>query len=328
MRCPECSAVNEPEATACAQCGLLMIGTAPKRRAEDLAGQGRRAADRETAFCRYCGGSVMATAFRCRHCSEVLDEEFYRARAQRVRSRVNYASWVLYLFGLAALLVYRPVGMVAISGGLLLSIAYYAIAVDAPSSPGSKKKSGLGALLRRQLAFERVSIALPALRKHKLVFVGTPLVAALIGYLANVVLLQQPINDILKQNNAFQGMEVSAHYKYWVVPGVVVYDLRTLTARQTPLDVHTAFLEFAKQLKEKRYRRVDLSYRGDRKFTIEGASFTKLGEEYTRRNFDYVLYSFPRLFKPPVREEATDRDALLEFHRTWYGADELTQNGL
>lgn len=331
MRCPECKALNETGATACTSCGLLLLNAAaPKRRAEDYAGQRRRASDQEAAKCRFCGGSISPNAIRCMHCSEVLDEEFYRERAQRLRARVNYASWVAYLFGLGALLVFRPVGIVSIAAGLLLSIAYYAIPVEPPSSPRNKReKVSLGTLLRRQFKFERVAIPLPAFRHKKLVFVGTPLVAALIGYTANVVLLQQPVNDILQENAALRGMRVSAHYQYWVIPGVVVYDLEELSVRQTPIDVHTAFLEFAKKLKAKRYSRVDLSYRGTTKFSIDGASFARLGEEYAKRNFDYVLYSFPRLFRPvdgtpALDPQATDRDALLEFHRHWYGQDQLT----
>jgi hypothetical protein len=128
-------------------------------------------------------------------------------------------------------------------------------------------------------------------------------------------------------------MKVSAHYQYWVVPGVVVYDLEELSFRQTPIDVHTAFLEFAKKLKEKRYSRVELSYKGTTKFQIDGASFSKLGREYAERNFDYVLYTFPKLFRPegaPLDGES-ERDALLDFHRRWYGQDQLTTtvaNGL
>lgn len=332
MRCPECNAMNEAGAAACSGCGLLLLKLAPKkRRAEDFAVQRRRASDQDEAKCHFCGGAIAPNAIRCKHCSEVLDEDFYRERAQRLRSKVNYASWVAYLFGLGALLVFRPVGIVSIASGLLLSIAYYAIPVEPPSSPRSKKeKVPLGTLLRRQFSFERVAIALPALRNKKLVFVGTPLVAALIGYSANVLLLQQPVNDILRENAALRGMKVSAHYQYWVIPGVVVYDLEELSVRQTPIDVHTAFLEFAKKLKAKRYSRVDLSYRGTTKFSIDGASFARLGEEYAKRNFDYVLYSFPRLFKAadgttPLDPASPDRDALLEFHRQWYGQDQLTR---
>jgi len=336
MRCPECHALNETDAAACTSCGLLLINQAPKRRSEDLAVQRRRASDQESAACPFCGGEIAPNVIRCRHCSEVVDEDFFRERAARIRSRVNYASWVMYLFGLGALLVFRPVGVLSIAAGLLLSIAYYAIPVEPPSSRAGKKKSTLGEILKRQLKFERVAIPLPAFRNRKLVFVGTPLVAALIGYSANLFLLQEPVNDILRENAAFRGMEVSAHYEYWVVPGVVVYDLKSLSMQQTPIDVHTAFLEFAKKVKEKRYSRVDLSYRGRTKFSIDGASFTRLGQEYAKRNFDYVLYRFPRLFEPaegtrPLEPTAADRDALLQFHRSWYGDDQLTrsvENGL
>ena len=336
MRCPECHSLNEASAAACSSCGLLLLNTQPKRRADDLAVKKRRSSDNDTAECRFCSGTVRSNAVRCKHCSEVLDENFYRERAQRVRSRINYASWVLYLFGLGALLVFRPVGILSIAAGLLLSIAYYAVPVEPPSSPRSKRQSSFGTMIRRQLRLERVSIPIPALRNRKLVFVGTPLVAALIGYSANLLLLQEPVNDILRENAAFRGMKVSAHYQYYVIPGVVVYDLEGLSFRQTPIDVHTAFLEFAKKLKEKRYQRVDLSYRGTTKFSIDGASFMKLGQEYANRNFEYVLYRVPRLFQPaegtkPMPENGSERDTLLEFHRRWYGQDPLTRtvaNGL
>jgi hypothetical protein len=313
-----------------------MINAAPKRRSEDLAVKKRRASDLDNATCRFCTGAIPSNAIRCKHCSEVVDEDFYRERAQRLRSRMNYASWVMYLFGLGALLVFRPVGVLSIAAGLLLSIAYYAIPVEPPSSPRSKKRTGLGTLIRRQLKMERVSIPIPALRNMKLVFVGTPLVAALIGYSANLFLLQEPVNDILRENSAFHGMKVSAHYQYYVVPGVVVYDLKDLSFRQTPIDVHTAFLEFARKMKEKRYSRVDLSYKGTTKFTVDGASFMKIGNEYAKKNFDYVLYTVPRLLRPAgdtpaIGDDSTDRDALLQFHRKWYGEDKLTatvQNGL
>jgi len=316
---------------------------APHRRAEDLAVQRRRASDIErrhrreadgkTIQCQFCNGTVVSNAVRCKHCSEILNDDFYRERAQRIRSRMNYASWVMYLFGLGALLVFRPVGVLSIAAGLLLSIAYYAVSVEPPSTPRSKRKAGFWTMIRRQFRMERVAIPIPALRNKKLIFVGTPLIAALIGYSANYFLLQEPVNDILKESSAFQGMQVSAHYQYYVVPGVVVYDLEGLSARQTPLDVQTALLEFAKKVKEKRYSRVDLAYRGKPKFSIDGASFMKLGQEYANRNFDYVLYELPRLFRGETSTPAngTDRDALLEFHRRWYGEDPLTktvQNGL
>lgn len=350
MRCPECKAENEANAAVCHSCGLILLKAseqpaaqailaaapqAPRRRAEDYAGQKRRASDHETAQCKFCDGTVGAKAIRCKHCGEILNEDYYRERAQRLRTRINYASWVAYLFGLGALLLFRPVGLASIAAGLALSIVYYAIPVE-PAIFSKDRKPSFFRFLKRQLRMERVHVPIPTMRNKKLVLVGTPLVAALVGYSANLFLLQEPMNDVLKENSAFTGMQVSTHYEYWVVPGVVVYDLRELSFRQTPIDVHTAFLEFAKKLRNKRYSRVELSYKGVAKFSIDGASFRRLGVEYANKNFDYVLYTFPRLFHaedgakvPP--KTISDRDALLQFHKEWYGNDPLTRtvaNGL
>ena len=340
MRCPECKAVNEANAAVCQSCGLILLKAteqpaaqailaamppAPKRRSEDFAVERRRKSDRETAQCKFCDGTIRMRAVRCKHCGEILNEDYYRERAQRLRSRINYASWVAYLFGLGALLIFRPVGLISIAAGLALSIVYYAVPVEPESK---EKKRSFFRFLGRQLKMERVHVPIPTMRNKKLVLVGTPLVAALVGYSANLFLLQEPMNDVLKESSAFQGMNVSTHYEYWVVPGVVVYDLRALSVRQTPIDVHTALLEFAKKVKDRRYSRVELSYKGIEKFSISGAAFQRLGEEYAKKNFDYVLYTFPKLFhtEDGVRLPATtsDRDGLLQFHRAWYGDDPMT----
>lgn len=329
MRCPECKTLNQEGSAVCSSCGLILLNAQPKRRAEDYAGQKRRAADREFIACRFCSGEIDSRAIRCRHCSEIVNDEYYRERAHRIRSRVNYASWVAYLFGLGALVVFRPVGVLSIAAGLALSIIYYAIPAEPPPSSRDKRR-GIGRFLLRQLKMERVGIPIPTLRNKKLVFVGTPLVAALIGYSANLILLQRPIDEVIESNAAFHGMKVSAHYQYWVVPGVVVYDLKELSFRQTPIDVHTALLEFAKKVRDKRYSRVELSYRGATKFSIDGESFAKLGQEYEKRNYDYVLYQFPQGLDGK-KGKSNDRDALLQFHRQWYGEDALTKtvaNGL
>src|SRR5437764_9593482 len=174
MHCPECHTLNDTLNGACPACGLLLMNLKPKRRAEDLAANKRRKDDRETATCPYCQGEIPHDAVRCKHCSEIVDDDYYRARAQRIRSRVNYASWVAYLFGLGALLVFRPVGIVSIAAGLLLSILYYAIPVDPPATKAHPhRRLSLGRRLKRQLKLERVSIPIPALRKKRLLFIGT-----------------------------------------------------------------------------------------------------------------------------------------------------------
>src|SRR5688572_25174486 len=80
MRCPECKALNEPAAAACSTCGLLLLNVAPQRRAEDLAVKRRRLSDTDAVQCEFCSGTIAQKAVRCRHCGEVVDEDFYRER--------------------------------------------------------------------------------------------------------------------------------------------------------------------------------------------------------------------------------------------------------
>jgi len=211
-----------------------------------------------------------------------------------------------------------------IGAGMLLSIVYYAIPVDTYSpKKKTQKKRSLLQFLKRQFRFEKTAIPIPRLGSMKLIFIGTPVVAMVIGFLANFIFLQKPMDQILRSNDAFKGMSVSAHYEYWVVPGVIVYDLKTVGAKQTPLDVHTAFLEYAKKLQGTRFRRVELSFRGVKHFDIDGSVFNRIGHEYQKRNFGYVLFDFPRLLHPPVSDSSRNdsRQALIDVHRAWYGAE-------
>jgi hypothetical protein len=205
MRCPECYGLNEADAAFCSSCGLILIRPPPGTRsaggehaeagAENHAAQHHRATDQATYRCRFCGGTSRATAIRCRHSSEIVDDHYYGERANRLRARVNYPSWVTYLFGLAALLVFRPVGSCRLRRGLLLSIAYSAMPVAPPMSSSSAKQVSLGGAAALAGADRRPHFAV---KNKKLSFVGTPLLAALIGYGPNVILLQPPVDDVLK----------------------------------------------------------------------------------------------------------------------------------
>ncbi|HVT45584.1 MAG TPA: hypothetical protein VMT00_14485 [Thermoanaerobaculia bacterium] len=277
------------------------------------------------APCPFCRGDIEIDAIKCRHCLQIVNAEFRVERARRRRAYVNYASWVFYLFGLIAFLIFRPVGLIAIGTGFLLSIAYYAIPVHRSSSE-KRPLPRLGDVVSALFRFERVPISLPHLPKLRFVLVGTPLLAALFGYLINFMLLQRPMNDVLRQNASLRGMQVSTHYLHWVIPGVMVYDLKGVSERQSRLDVHVALVEYAGRMRHRAFSQIDLMYRGEKKFTIDGDSFRKLGTEYQRKNYAFVLFEFPRMVASSLdgddsagaRENA---DALIRFHDAWYGKE-------
>ena len=323
MRCPECAQQNGAGASACNQCGLLLLDAAlPKRRREDASNLKRRSSDLLGGSCPFCQGSLERESLRCRHC-EILGEEYRVATALRRRARINHASWVVYLFGMITVLFLPAAGLIAIGAGLLLSVSYYALPVEKTSGEDSGPP-GVRAWLVSHLPLERTSFHIPHLPRMRLIFVGTPLLAIVAGFLANFFLLQYPMNRILHENPAFSGMRISTHYQYWIRPGVVVYDLKDLGDKQSRLDVHTALLEYAKQLRDRSFQRVELMYRGKEKFLIPGPSFRRLGDEYQNRNFNFVLFQLPRMAHP-VGESAADagtgREALIRFHDRWYADD-------
>ncbi len=328
LRCPECQTVNDEAETACLSCGLLFLhkDPPPLRRKDDLGARGRRASDATLTDCPYCLAQIERKAVSCRHCGQIVNEDFRREQLRRRRTAINYASWVAYVFGLVTVLFFKPAGLIAIGAGLLLSILYYAIPAEGLDPvAGEKRIRTWWRRVRGQVKFERVTMQMPAFRKAKLVFVGTPVLATVIGYVANFLFLQQPMNEILQSSPVFSGMSVSAHYEYWIVPGAVVYDLKRLGSESTPLQVHTAFLEYARKMKDRDFEVVHLRFRGDERFVLEGAEFSRAGQEYADRNFAWVLFDLPKLFEPAGRRAippgTSDADALLEFHRRWYADD-------
>lgn len=329
MQCPECNTPNDDGAAACTRCGLLLfVIPKPQRRREDLTAEKRRNSDARVP-CPYCKGEIDPDVVRCRHCTQIVNAQFRVERSRRRRAAVNYSSWMSYLFGLAALLVFKPVGILAIAIGFFLSIVYYAIPIDRepdslPTTLGGRVRDVLSHLFR----FERVFVPIPHFPKLRLVFIGTPLLAALVGFLANFFLLQQPMNDVLSQSEAFKGMRVSTHYRYWVVPGVLVYDLRSIKPTQTRLDVHAALVAYAARVDGHHFNEVDLLYRGVQKFKIAGPAFRRIGEEYRRGNYRFALFEVPKLVRNSagrsLDEADNGRSALLEFHNEWY-ANQVTR---
>ena len=327
MRCPECRAINENDAAVCNGCGLMLFKLdLPKRRAEDRAAVGRRASDASRIDCPSCGSSLAHGVLRCPHCTFVVSTDFRRRIIDRRRGQINYASWVAYLGGLLLFLLFKPAGLALIGIGLVLSVLYYAIPADIPDEEieAAGARSDLWQRLVRQLRLERVMLPVPHVRKARLVLVGTPILAVAVGYMANFLVLQRPMNEILRANQSFHGMAVTTHYKWWFVPGEVVYDLRTPGENQGPLHVQAALLEFARSRVDGDESRVELRWRGESKFSISGSDFREVGRRYADGDFEYALLQLPRLVIPASGSSelpSDSREALEEFHRIWYAED-------
>lgn len=147
----------------------------------------------------------------------------------------------------------------------------------------------------------------------------------------NHLTLQRKMAEVLDNDPRNKGVEVSVHYKTYVNPSVLVYDLRAVAGTNSRLDVTRVLLQFAEQVKDRKFERVELSYRGETKFLLDGDYFQELGREYNFQNPVYTTNNMPENLRLPDGTRAYDTwtGGLLgvslkqmqdfnDFHDRWY----------
>ncbi len=110
---------------------------------------------------------------------------------------------------------------------------------------------------------------------------------------ANYFLVQRSAESVLKSDKRNDGIDVFAHYEYFVIPSVLVIDLRKVSDQNSPADVTRVLLQFAQTQKSKTYSQVKLAHRGKVKFILKGDYFQTLGVEFGDQNPVYSMRTFP-----------------------------------
>lgn len=128
----------------------------------------------------------------------------------------------------------------------------------------------------------------------KLKVILTSCILIVVGVLGvNYFSLQRHMNYVLNNDARNEGIKVWVHYKWFVNPTELKYDLRSISDNTSALDVNRVMLQFAEQIKDKNYNKVYLSYKGQDKFYLKGDYFEKLGKEYEFQNPIYTLRTMP-----------------------------------
>jgi hypothetical protein len=151
--------------------------------------------------------------------------------------------------------------------------------------------------------------------------------------------LQAPMSRVVAADGRNVGIRFQAHYRGYVLPTVLVLDLRAVAGTNAPIDVFRLLLGFAAAVKDQRFDRVELAYHGQTKFWLEGSYFSTLGNEYGEQNPIYTIRTFPEhLYKPDgtraygswsggvlgvLKEEFND---FSDVHRKWYIEDMARSN--
>ncbi|MCP5798763.1 hypothetical protein NL298_26145, partial [Klebsiella pneumoniae] len=79
---------------------------------------------------------------------------------------------------------------------------------------------------------------------------------------ANYIFLQKHMNEVLKEDPRNDGISVWVYYKWFVNSSEINYDLRSVSAENSSLDVSRVMLQFAEKVKDDDFSKVYLSYRG------------------------------------------------------------------
>lgn len=175
--------------------------------------------------------------------------------------------------------------------------------------------------------------------RSRIFLIAVPLLAIAVVAVANYTFLQRHVTAVLDSDPRNNGIEVVAHYELYILPSVLVFDLRVVSPTNSPADVFRILLQFAQAQKERSFSLVKLAHRGTEKFYLKGDYFQRLGQEYGEQNPVYTMRTFP---ENVYRTDGTPAfgtwtGGLLgvltkqmgdfgDFHKQWYIAD-LAKSG-
>lgn len=144
--------------------------------------------------------------------------------------------------------------------------------------------------------------------------------------------LQADMNAVLKADPRNSGVAVSVQTRS--NQSVLVYDLRAVALTNSMADVFRVFLQFAQVEKARQFKSVELVFRGQPRFLIDGRYFKELGEEFGTQNPVYTMRTFPENLSKPDGSRAypTWNGGLIgvvgkqtedfnDFHRQWWMQD-------
>lgn len=175
--------------------------------------------------------------------------------------------------------------------------------------------------------------------RRAVIGIGAVIVTVAAVALPNYVFVQRHLSGVIHADARNGGISAFAHYKYFVIPSSVVFDLRNVSGKSSPADVTRVFLQFAETLKDSTFTEITLSHSGHQKFLLEGEYFKTLGTEYGTQNPVYTMRTFSENVHKLDGTAAfgswtggwlgvvgKQMEDFNEFHKQWYIAD-LAQNG-
>ena len=112
-------------------------------------------------------------------------------------------------------------------------------------------------------------------------------------YFYNYNQLQSKMNNVINEDPRNNGIIVNVHFEYYFKKSVLIYNLKSVANDKAKVDVFRVLLQFSEKMKDNHFDQIFLSFRGNKKFQVEGKYFKTLGEEYSWQNPVYTMRTFP-----------------------------------
>lgn len=154
-------------------------------------------------------------------------------------------------------------------------------------------------------------------------------------YLFNFLSLNQPTQNHTKSDSRNIGINFELHYKAYIFPNILIFNLKDVSSENSSADVFRVFLQVASSLKDKKFKTVELSFKGNSKFILQGDYFEQIGIEFGDQNPIYTMRTFPEHLYDMNGQLAYSEwsggiigvmnkqlEDLNDFHNKWY-KDEL-----
>ena len=89
-------------------------------------------------------------------------------------------------------------------------------------------------------------------------------------FTCSTISLSQPVLKELKSDSRNTGIEITLHYKYYILTHTLVFDLKDVTEDKAATDVFRVLLKTSSVLKENKFEIVELAFKGQSRFLLNG----------------------------------------------------------
>ncbi len=156
-------------------------------------------------------------------------------------------------------------------------------------------------------------------------------VVVLLVFAFNYVSVGSKLATVIHDDPRNSGVDMNAHYDYYINPEVLVLDMRGIGPSNSMADVFRVVIQLSHGMQSKQFKTVKFEWRGSERYVLSGSDFQELGTALDGQNPMYIMRTFPeKLTRPDGTHPfgtwtggllgvlSHQMDDFNKFHHGWY----------